>query len=434
MNLERIGLCFGLSVAVMACADEASPGGGRLCPACTPQTGGETTDFGGGQENCRETVEPASPSILDEYQVEAAIAAVAEPLVTTFRWNPLFTGAEARADTSLHVAFRLGTAAYESIGVEASNACRNKVKIPVTADLTTTDGAVAASLRGWLGKEQGDLVWRMRARTDLAEVQGSPPIQTDQTYRHVGDLELTLTDYPTGWHGNLTAALVYFLDDSVSADTVQTAMGLPSTRDDGLFLGWFPADACKGWGFRVDAETPHPWLGGQSPQSALGAAIAALPAQAGARWLDGTTTELFTTADAPAPVTTCLYDYFGNPRFALDAPIHLRSADGRLDAAFAAAHDLEMIGVTGAPSSLAIHREWDSLSAAEAKELGVLSGINLADGELANVELETHYQWDQGLVTGGGILDIHGAEARIDCIAWPPGSEYYVSRCRQPTP
>ncbi|MGE5787699.1 MAG: hypothetical protein ACM3ZE_24105 [Myxococcales bacterium] len=433
MNLERIGLCFGLSVAVMACADEASPGG-RLCPTCTPQTGGETTDFGGGQENCRETVEPASPSILDEYQVEAAIAAVTEPLVTTFRWNPLFTGAEARADTSLHIAFRLETASYESIGVEASNACRNKVKIPVTADLTTTDGAVAASLRGWLDKAQGDLVWRMRARADLAEVEGNPPIQTDQTYPHVGDLELTLTNYPTGWHGNLTASLVYFLDGPMSADTVQAAMVLPSTRYESLLLGSFPADVCGGWGFPVDAETPHPWLGGQSPQSALAAAIAALPAQAGARWVDGTTTELFTTADAPVPVTTCLHDHFGNPRFLIDLPTHLRSTDSRLDATFAASHELEMIGVTGAPSSLAIYRQWDSLSATEVKELGVFSGLNLADGELANVDLEAHYQWDQGLVTGGGILDIYGNETRIDCIAWPPGSEYYVSRCRQPTP
>lgn len=110
--------------------------------------------------------------------------------------------------------------------------------------------------------------------------------------------------------------------------------------------------------------------------------------------------------------------------------MRLHSADGRCRTELGASYQLGMFGTTGVPKDLYIYGEWEALSTAEAQELG-FSGLKVADQELS-LSLETLYEWNENSATGGGMLSVYGSETRLDCLAWPTGSEYYDQRCRQP--
>ena len=428
MTFKRgFAVYLAVGCCVLACSSSKSASGG-LCPTCKPQLGGESSDFGGGQENCLEQAQPLSDAVRAELQVADVVASATSPFTTSLRWAVPDT---VRGDTTLTATTTLDAATYRVIGVEASEGCRDRVLIPATVNVATADGGLKAILHGAVELRRGDLIWHLRAHADLASTNGNLPLELDETRAHRGQLSLALSGFPDTRRGSFNADLSYFPAGVSEVGTMGDSTQTPGLEQVRLELGRFPADDCSIIDFPLDLEIAHPWLGGMSAHTIHSRLRAALPAITNARWLDGSTTELSLALDDLVDQRVCLGAAFGDPILRFASVTRLRSADARVDSTLPS-HESRLLGTSGEPQTWTASNTIDSLPGATPA-----AGVNLNAGSVAGhdslrVLFELQYQWHDNTLAGGGIVDIADelSNQRLDCVAWPPGSEFQDQRCR----
>src|SRR6188474_2952949 len=75
-----------LMALLSGCDGGLAPGHERLCPACVPRSGGETSDFGGGTA-CSFEEQAIRDELELQTELEKALAAYAGPFERTLRWS-----------------------------------------------------------------------------------------------------------------------------------------------------------------------------------------------------------------------------------------------------------------------------------------------------------------------------------------------------------
>jgi hypothetical protein len=425
----RGALGVGMSCWLLGCAvDEAGDrGSDTLCPSCIPLSGGETSDFGGGQENCEVEELPLSPAVRSDLGVDEIMDSLAEPFSATLRFE---LDGDERPDTVLSATVTFGAPEYWQIGVEVTDACRDSVRIPVAVNVATSDGAFVADAEGALQVRRGDLSWRLDATADLTQTSGNLPLALDESRPHLGQLRLSIDGSPAGPRGNVSV-LLYYPGEDGPTDRIPLETEAPGSEHAYLGVGRFPADRCGGYGAPLDSDEAHDWLGGATPREVYDAARAGVPPVSSARWLDGNTTDLSVTLDElPASSEVCLGAAFGNARLTMDSSTALQTQDGRVDAEIMGCQ-LALAGTSGTVGTLHLSRTLRSMTPSQLESEAGIEGIEAGDSELVRVAFEVAYEWQDGVATGGGIIDVQdeGSNGRVDCVAWPEGSDYQEQRC-----
>lgn len=257
----RLGCCALLS-AVPACADPHSsePGegpspsetssqvpsppdprwpdavGNHVCPACTPQTGGETTDFGGG---------PAPPcwhrTFVDVASADAAAEGVAlvneltRSLAGThelpIRWQPgslPIRGAADDATLKLELEPLPSEARWAERSTNHGVECRPFLQLPANGRLETSDGALAAAFSVMVRAETADYAL-LDASADLASLEGTLRFAVDPDRGHHGTLQFHSALTSGILRVELTASLQY-ADEAVHYPGVQPSYSIITAR------------------------------------------------------------------------------------------------------------------------------------------------------------------------------------------------------------
>lgn len=419
----------GMSCWLLGCGVDAEEQGGtdELCPSCTPVSGGETSDFGGGQENCEEQELPLSAAVRNELGVDDIVVALSDPFSASLRFQ---LEDEERPDTTLTATAILGTPEYWQIGVEPSDACRDIVRIPVTLNVAASDGAFTADAVGALRIRRGDLVWQLLASADLAQASGNLELDLDESRPHLGALSFDIQGFPTGPRGNVSAR-VYYPGDDAPTDRIPDEDESPSSTWVYMAVGSFPADRCSAISFPIGKDEPHDWLSGSTAREVYDAARAGLPTIASARWLDGSTTDISVVMDElSASSEACLGATFGNAGLIIDSSAQLHSADDRVNAEIIGSQ-LALSGSTGIPKTLHLSRTLHSLTLSEAASEAGIDGLEADGTDRVRVSFELEYSFLDEAASGGGIIDVvdDASGGRVDCVAWPEASFYQEQRC-----
>ncbi|OQX67805.1 MAG: hypothetical protein B6A08_13610 [Sorangiineae bacterium NIC37A_2] len=237
-----IGWCF---LALFACSREGGSGSplGKLCPSCKGQVvGGESSDFGGGQENCLEEEQALTEEIAEEFEVDELMAMVSGQLETAFGWSD--DSYSSRADTTLSATFTLGTPSLVTVGNED---CRDHVRVPVTIQATTADGGFEATFEGKLEVGRGGETPTLYAQADLASVVGNLPLDVDTSRRHKGYLQWGELGLPEARSGGVGALIAYLPPEyeglgGAAGPGDAIPVGVPGVEYVDFFIGRFPAD------------------------------------------------------------------------------------------------------------------------------------------------------------------------------------------------
>lgn len=232
--------CF---LALFACSREGGSGSplGKLCTSCKAQDiGGESSDFGGGQENCKEEEQEFTEEVAEEFEVDALMATVSGQLETSFGWSE--ENYSSRAQTTLSAKFTLGEPSFLVVGVEEGYGCRDHVRVPVTIEATTADGAFEATFEGHLkvGRE-GDAP-TLEAFADLASVLGNLPFDVEESRPHVAELVWRELGLPGERTGDVWAEVRYLPEDLEGLGGAIPTVGVPGVELEELGFGHFPAD------------------------------------------------------------------------------------------------------------------------------------------------------------------------------------------------
>ena len=201
-------------------------------------------------------------------------------------------------------------------------------------------------------------------------------------------------------------------------------------RADQLDLGRFPADECSGSSLPIDPDAAHVWFGGASARTVHSTLRAALPKTSTARWLDGTSTQMTVALDELIDQRVCLAAAFGDPVLSFGSGTRLQSADGRIDSSLPSSQS-RLLGTSGVPQNWSASKTGEPLPSAESADGIQLSAEMVAGHDSLRASFELWYEWQNDTLTGGGIVDVDDSVAnqRLDCAAWPLGSEYQ-QRCR----
>lgn len=173
-QLRHVTLALALALgATLACqTDEGGPGG-SICPACEPQSGGETGDFGGTLTMCAGVSVPIAidraAAIALGFDVAELERRVARPIDMPMRWNVSDTlgggPASGFASDETRVRARLtslgtlqhvrpdpalcdGTTCRMGEGQIAQALCPDRLELAVQAEVDTLDDAVHATPSG----------------------------------------------------------------------------------------------------------------------------------------------------------------------------------------------------------------------------------------------------------------------------------------------
>jgi hypothetical protein len=425
-------LGLGMSCWLLGCAVDASGQGDAdgLCASCTRLSGGETNDFGGGQENCEEEEVPLSAAVRRELGVDETMTTLAEPFSASLRFQ---LEDEARPDTTVTATATFGTPEYLQIGVEATDACRDSVRVPVELSVAASDGAFAAVATGILQMRRGDLSWRLLAKADLAQTTGNLELELDESRPHLGELSLDLKGFPTGPRGNVSVR-IYYPGDGAPLDRIPIEDESPGSEFVHVDVARFPADHCGSNSFPLDNDEHHDWLGGSTPRELYDAARASFPTIATARWRAGNTTDLSVALDElPASSEACLAASFGDAYLTFDSSAQLQTEDGRVEAEVIGSH-LALDGSSGIAKTLYLSRTLHSLTASQVESKAGIEGLAVGSSDLLTVAFDLEYAWQDGVVAGGGIIEVIDDRSgeRVECVAWPEGSHYQEERCILP--
>lgn len=211
-----------IAVALLgACSNELAPDEGVLCPSCVPLSGGETSDFGGGDQCVfEEQAIPDERELQDE--LATTLAAYAGDFERPLRWS----GPEAEP-TTLRGNMAFGDGRYF---VGASVECGDFVQVRSSIVLETADGALQATSEGALTLRRVDGGSYFEATSDLRAARGTLDLHLDGAEPHVGRLSTTITATASGPSGTVTLEVSYFADRE-SAETFARGGQAASTSE-----------------------------------------------------------------------------------------------------------------------------------------------------------------------------------------------------------
>lgn len=386
----------------------------RICPDCRANArGGDTSDFGGGQENCRETKLPVDTTTAAELGLQAALTAASSPLELPLRWLDA-SGAESTVEARVE----LGEPAYYAIGVEPSAACRDSIRIPATVELETADGGLLATVNGLLRLRRGELSWELRASTDLSTVSGNRELGLDPNRAHEGRLDLTMRGFSGERRGSVAARVLYLDDAEGKGQDPRVAFELYSFTP---WSGRFPIDGCDAETFPFARETAHSFLGGHALPEIIHDLAGELPAALPARYRDGSSTEVSVELGA-LPASVCLGEHFGNAVARWAGNARVTSDDERVDAELTSVN-LELAGTSGEPLGLLLTRAFEPTLPSELELAMGFTGLDPAKPSLAGT-LRVDFEWGSGALQSFGNLRVSEPNgAAVECLIWPPGEQ-----------
>ncbi|MET0794762.1 MAG: hypothetical protein ABW061_24800 [Polyangiaceae bacterium] len=169
------------------------------------------------------------------------VATASAPLTTSLRWT--VSDPPRNGMTTLTASTTLGTATFRVIGVEPDGPCADRVLIPATVHIATSDGGLTATLQGVVERRRDDAVWHLRVKADLLSAEGNLSLRVDETRRHSGELQLTVNGLPAERSGYLKTELRYLPLGSTSVGPIGDSTESPGVEQMLLVLGGFPADA-----------------------------------------------------------------------------------------------------------------------------------------------------------------------------------------------
>jgi hypothetical protein len=211
-----------LMVLLVGCDSELAPGG--LCPTCVPQTGGETSDFGGGSEcEFEEQAIPDEPEL--EAELETTLAAYAGPFERTLHWRATEAAAAITAEETTirgHIAFGDGT--------YFAGECGDFVQFRTTIELEIADGSVQATSAGALTFRRADGASDIETVSDLRTARGNLDLHIDGSEPHVGRLSTVISANADGLSGSVTLEVSYFADRE-SAEAFARGKQVESTSE-----------------------------------------------------------------------------------------------------------------------------------------------------------------------------------------------------------
>jgi hypothetical protein len=201
-----------LMVLLVGCDSELAPGG--LCPTCVPQTGGETSDFGGGSE-CQLEERALTPDSELRPELDTTLAAYAGRFERTLRWSaPDATRPFTPDGTTIRGNVEVEDGAYFA---NDSVDC-GEVQLRTRVTLETADGGLQATSEGALRFRPADGTSYITAASDLSEARGNLDLRLDSAEPHVGRLLTSIVANADGLSGAVTIEVSYFADrDSAEA-------------------------------------------------------------------------------------------------------------------------------------------------------------------------------------------------------------------------
>jgi hypothetical protein len=217
-----------LLVLLAGCDGEVAPGGRDvLCPSCIPRSGGETSDFGGGQE-CQYEERAIADEPELEAELETTLAAYAGRFERKLRWSaPDSTLALTNDETTIRGNIELGDGKY-LIGTPVE--CDDLIQLSATIELETADGGLQATSEGALMFRRADGASELTAVSDLSLARGSLELPIESTEPHVGRLSTSIVADAAEISGTVTIEVSYFADRA-SAEAAAQGKRAESTSE-----------------------------------------------------------------------------------------------------------------------------------------------------------------------------------------------------------
>ena len=216
-----------LMALLSGCNAGLAPGHESLCPTCVPQSGGETSDFGGGSVCELKEAMPDDRELQSE--LEKTLAAYARPFERALRWRAAEdTSAPIVAeDTTLRGKIEFDGGVYLA---DETVECGDLVQVRCRLELETADGSMQATSKGWLTLRRSDAASNIAATSDLSTVHGNLDLRVDSSKPHVGRLSTGIAADADGVSGNVTIEVSYFADRA-SAEAYARGEQVASTSE-----------------------------------------------------------------------------------------------------------------------------------------------------------------------------------------------------------
>jgi hypothetical protein len=431
-------LTFGFLLPLACKTSGTSENGGRLCPHCEPRVGGETSDFGGGRANCKESVGQWDEAIAAEFGLDAVLDEASIPFEVPLRWE----GGEHEGKSQLSGQVTLGIPIYYVSGVgDDEPSCFDKVLVPATVELATADGGIEATLEGQIELQRGAFSWELRAAADLAVVAGNRDLETDKTRPQEGELRIVMRGFEGERRGYLQPVVAYLDEEGGSA----VALGGWDAFAISPWHGLFPTDECGSRGFPLAVDEPRDFLGDRSPGETMEAALASLQPEAWpACYRDGACTELSvstaeTSQTEASPPEVCVSGA-AQVSWANVGGLLLATSDKRVNLALNEFSFTATVG-SGEPLSLSFERDFEPQSPTELEgsmgfagigefeakfesEMG-FGGIGHIQDPLLRGYVQGDIVWEEGTPRSSGSISVIEASsyAQVERLSWPLADE-----------
>jgi hypothetical protein len=312
----------------VADAEERTPR--PLCPDCAgvDSAGGETTDFSGSRVECcdatRSTTsldDPRALALGAERYAGWIEAGYEGPFQWRRSWGATFASGY-DAQTRLTLTANVDGLEYvdQERSLTPSNPyicpsipCDDYLEFVLHVELATADGALSGG--GELHARSLSTGWlRSYGSLPITEFTGTLALGTEERPPRVGAIGASVSFSEHGVEGQV---LPWIRESSEGGRSSE-------------LMGTFPTPACSGVvsGPMLTVDAVIPVAGGATVSELFESLIVPMEAKWSmpARWLDGTATEL--TATIVGGVEQACGEY---PRIGFWAPLHVQTADGRLD-------------------------------------------------------------------------------------------------------
>ena len=394
-----------------------------LCDSCTSAPGGQTSDFD--SPPCPTEPHPITDEQKLAFGVAEIVAATSKPFELSMQWGRAPTEGIARltaeSETTIEGTIELGTFSY--VSAKEGYSCADGVSAPVTVTFSTRDGAIAAQTHGELGRGRNYATWSVGSSVDLSEVTGTLDLQLDPTRIAQGSLGLSISGMPSGLRGQLTIGVTYYDSEEQLAEAPTLHARHQPVGEDvrGLPEGVFPVDGCWIDSFPIDAQSPHPWLGGESPASMFALARSAFGASSSfdAQWGDGSKTRVTIDMGEPPSGTVCMVDYHPEQvRLDFAGAGRIRSDDGRIDAPLSQA-TLYSTPLMPEIQSMAFVTETPRQPAAGFEQASGIDGFDAAGNATLRSFISVARDTDPIYDSVGNVSVMGIDSSLVACLVWP---------------
>ena len=295
-----------------------------MCPTCL--AGGETTDFSGDRECSDIDATPvyrSSPVAL-EFALEDLLARLEQPIRTSFEWRRQPGGAAATGyerQTEVELQFEVLEVSHGE-WLNGGRLCDDFLVIDARIHLQTTDGAFGGSFERRLLLPRGasaahvDYGGEIDPSPELRDFIGTLDLGLDAERIYDGSVAITFSVGPEEMRGRLGIDIWYRGRDGSRSLFTPLEAHWPA---EGCAYGWRRVDPDAS--LHSDGRTARDhW---QQTRSRLAEAF-----PAAASWLDVGQTEIDLQ---PGALEVVCQNWFSPAAYYLATPLHIRSADGRLE-------------------------------------------------------------------------------------------------------